>query len=90
METLTLLKHQEWGFLFAIESNRLVALEFQEYVQVQSLEIPPSGLMVHLKQFGALKVFRTVFKDEFRHYVRFLPDSKALFVWHALALSAIA
>lgn len=78
METQALLKHQEWGFLFAIESNRLVALEFQEYVQVQSLEIPPSGLMVHLKQFGALKVFRTVFQDEFRHYILFFPDSKAL------------
>ena len=78
VETLTLLKHQEWGFLFAIESNRLVALDSQAYVQVHSLEIPPSGVMVHLKQFGTVKVFRTVFKHEFRHYILFLPDSRAL------------
>jgi hypothetical protein len=78
VETLTLLKHQEWGFLFAIEGNRLVAFDSQEYTQVRSLEIPPSGLMVHLKQVGMVKVFRTVFKDEFRHYIVFLPDSTAL------------
>jgi len=78
LETLTLLKHQGWGFLFAIESNRLVAQDSQEYVQVHSLEIPPSGLMVHLKQFGRVKVFRTVFKHEFRHYIMFLPDATVL------------
>jgi len=76
--TLTLLKHQEWGFLFAIESNRLVALEAQAYVPVQSLEIPPSGVLVQLKQFGRVKVFRTVFKHEYRHYILFLPDATAL------------
>jgi hypothetical protein len=78
VETLTLLKHQEWGFLFAIESNRLVALEAQAYVQVCKLEIPPTGVMVHLKQFGTVKVFRTVFKHECRHYILFLPDAMAL------------
>jgi hypothetical protein len=78
VETLTLLKHQEWGFLFAIESNRLVALDAQTYVQVHRLEIPPDGVIVHLKQFGTVKVFRTVFKEEFRHYILFLPDAAAL------------
>jgi len=78
VETLTLLKHQEWGFLFAIESNRLVALETPAYVPVQSLEIPPSGVLVQLKQFGRVKVFRTVFKHEYRHYILFLPDATAL------------
>lgn len=77
-ETLTLLKHQEWGFLFAIESNRLVAYEAGRYVQVQSLDIPRSGLMVHLKQVGTVKIFRTVFKDEFRHYMVSLPDPTLL------------
>src|SRR4028119_616667 len=78
VETLTLLKHQEWGFLFAIESNRLVALDAQAYVPVHQLTIPGSGMMVHLKHFGTLKLFRTVFKHEFRHYILFLPDSTAL------------
>ena len=78
LETLTLLKHQEWGFLFAIESNRLVALDAQAYVPVHDLEIPPTGVVVHLKQFGTVKVFRTVFKHEYRHYILFLPDSMLL------------
>ena len=78
VETLTLLKHQEWEFLFAIESSRLVALEAQKYVPVHTLEIPASGLIVHLKQFGRVKVFRTVFKHEFRHYILFFSGSMAL------------
>ncbi len=78
VETLTLLKHQEWGFLFAIESNRLVALEAGLYVPVQSLAIPPSGLVVQLKQVGVVKLFRTLFKDEDRHYILSLPDETEL------------
>jgi hypothetical protein len=78
VETLTLLKHQEWGFLFAIESNRLVALEAGLYVPVQSLAIPPSGLVVQLKQVGVVKLFRTLFKDEDRHYILSLPDAPGL------------
>lgn len=78
VETLTLLKHQEWGFLFAIESNRLVALEHQAYEPVRDLDIPATGRVMHLKQVGRVKVFRTVFKDECRHYIVFLPDSTAL------------
>jgi Transposase DDE domain len=79
VETLTLLKHQEWGFLFAIESNRLVSVEVsQEYRQVCHLEIPSTGRIVYLKQVGLVKVFRTVFKNEFRHYIVFVPDSTTL------------
>lgn len=78
VETLTLLKHQEWGFLFAIEGNRLVRLESHEYEPVRQLDIPAAGRVVHLKQVGRVKLFRTVFKDEFRHYIVFLADSTAL------------
>lgn len=84
VETLTLLKHQEWGFLFAIESNRLVSVESQGYQPICQLEIPPDGRVVYLKQVGTVKVFRTVFKDEFRHYLVFLPDSTALESFTAL------
>lgn len=73
VETLTLLKHQEWGFLFGIESNRLVQLAAQPYVAVRNLDIPPEGLVVHLKQVGTVKLFRSVFKHEFRYYVLSLP-----------------
>lgn len=78
VETLTLLKHQEWGFLFAIESKRLVALEAGLYVPVQRLALPPSGRLVPLKQVGVVKLFRPVFQDEDRHSSLFLPDATGL------------
>jgi hypothetical protein len=71
--TLTHLKNEAWGFLFAIEGNRLMRVGTQPYVHVQSLDIPPDGLILQLKQVGLVKVFRTTFKHEFRHYVLWLP-----------------
>jgi DDE superfamily endonuclease len=71
--TLTHLKNGAWGFLFAIEANRLVQVGPSPYQSVQSLEIPPDGLIVDLKHVGLVKVFRTTFKQECRHYVMWLP-----------------
>jgi hypothetical protein len=71
--TLTHLKNGAWGFLFAIESNRLVRAGTQPYEQVQRLDIPPDGRILELKQVGLVKVFRTTFKHEFRHYIVWLP-----------------
>jgi len=39
------------------------------------LDIPESGRMVWLRGFGEVKLFRTLLKDQLRHYVVFLPDS---------------
>lgn len=75
-DNLNFLKDKDLGGLFALEANRLISLEKgKNYVQIQSLEIPNEGLIVHLKQVGMVKVFRTKFKNEFRYYVRFLPNS---------------
>ena len=71
--TLTRLKNGAWGFLFAIEGNRLVRDGTQAYRHVQSFDIPPDGLILELKQVGLVKVFRTTFKHEFRHYILWLP-----------------
>jgi DDE superfamily endonuclease len=71
--TLTHLKNGAWGFLFAIESNRLVQVGTSPYQSVQRLAIPPEGLIVDLKHVGLVKVFRTTFKQEFRHYVMWVP-----------------
>lgn len=49
-----------------------------KYVQVQTLDIPTDGLIVYLKQVGWVKVFRTVFKNEFRYYVVFVSNSEKL------------
>jgi hypothetical protein len=66
------------GTLFAIEANRLVQVGTEPYKHVQRCDIPPDGLMVQLKQVGLVKVFRTIFKHEFRHYMLWLPAPAAL------------
>lgn len=75
--TLTHLKNEPWGFL-AIEANRRVQVGTSPYQSVQSLEIPPEGLIVDLKQVGLVKVFRTTFKQESRHYIMWFPASLGL------------
>jgi hypothetical protein len=77
-ENLKFLKKQELGFLMGIAKNRKVSLDGQEYTQVESLEIPESGLIVYLKNFGRVKVFRKTFKNETqRYYITYLNDMDA-------------
>ena len=67
-ENLKLLKHQELGFLMGIAKNRQVSLVKGEYTSVSQLDIPPDRLVVYLKQFGWVKVFRKDFKNEISRY----------------------
>lgn len=77
-ENLKFLKNQELGFLMGIAKNRKVSLNGFEYTQVKNLEIPDGGLVVHLKNFGRVKVFRRSFKNEAeRYYITYLLDSDA-------------
>ena len=48
-------------FLVGIAKNRLVKVEGGHYVRVETLEIPPEGKVVTLKQFGVVKVFKRTF-----------------------------
>jgi DDE_Tnp_1-associated len=52
-----------------------VSLEKRTWVQVQKLDIPDEGLMVWLRNFGQIKLFRTRLKNQLRHYVVCLPDA---------------
>jgi hypothetical protein len=45
---------------------------------VQKLDIPDDGLVVWLKQFGHVKLFRTWLKDQPRHYAAFLVNEEQL------------
>lgn len=46
---------------------------------MQNLEIPESGLIVYLKNFGLVKVFRRNFKNETsRYYIMYTPEKDAL------------
>jgi hypothetical protein len=78
VSNLKLIRHHQRGFLFALESNRLVSLVKGTWAQVQSLEIPEHGLTVWLRQFGQVKLFRTWLKDQPRHYVVYQPDPELL------------
>lgn len=61
-----------------IAKNRKVSLDGLNYTQVKDLEIPDSGLVVHLKNFGRVKVFRRTFKNETeRYYITYLTDMDA-------------
>ena len=75
---LQFLKHKGLGLLMGIAKNRLVTINGQKPIQVQALEIPDEGLLVHLKKFGNVKVFRKQFKNEVtRYYIMYLPDLEA-------------
>jgi hypothetical protein len=71
---LKIIKNNHRGFLFALESNRLVSLEKGKWSQVQRLAIPEDGLVVWLRGFGTIKLFRTQLKDQLRHYALYQPN----------------
>ncbi|USE39559.1 transposase [Endozoicomonas sp. SCSIO W0465] len=71
---LKTIKNHQTGFMFAVEKNRTVSLEKGKWQQVQHLDIPDNGLDVWLKDFGKIRLFRTMLKDQRRHYVVYLPE----------------
>ncbi len=78
LDNLKCVKDHALSFMFAIERNRLVSLEKGTYIRVQSLNIPKSGLVLYLKGFATVKVFRTIFKDEYRYYIIHTPKNETL------------
>jgi hypothetical protein len=78
-ENLKLLKNKQLGFLTGIAKNRSCSVDGKTFTQVQNLEIPESGLIVYLKNFGQVKVFRRNFKNETsRYYIMYTPEKDAL------------
>jgi Transposase DDE domain len=73
-KNLKTVKNHQMGFLFAVESNRTVSLEKGAWTQVQKLDIPEDGLIVWLRDFGQVKLFRSRLKDQLRHYVVYLSN----------------
>jgi hypothetical protein len=78
LENLKFLRNEEVSFLFGIADNRNVSLERGKLVPVKRLEIPESGLVVYLKEFGWVKVFCQSFKNEPRYYIMYQPDLETL------------
>jgi len=75
---LKVVRNHHMGFLFAVESNRTVSIQKGQWNQVQQLDIPEQGLIVWLRDFGNVKLFRTRLKNQLRHYVVYLPESERL------------
>jgi hypothetical protein len=78
LDNLKTVRDHALGFLFALESNRLVAVDKGSWVQVQQLEIPDEGREVWLRGFGQVKLFRKPLKDQLRPYAVHLPDGEPL------------
>lgn len=77
-DNLKLIRNHQLGFMFALASNRTVSLKKGTWLQVQTLDIPEEGLVVWLKEFGYVKIFRTQLKDQLRHYAVHLPNDEPL------------
>ena len=78
VKNLKRIKNHSMGLMFGVESNRLVSLEKGTWQQVQSLTIPVNGMLVYLRNFGRVKVFKTQLKDQLRHYIVYLPETSPL------------
>jgi hypothetical protein len=94
-KNLKFFKNKELEFLTGIAKNREMrhrgvspwslsrrcSVDGKNFTQVQNLEIPETGLVVYLKKFGQVKVFRRSFKNETsRYYIMFVPDKDELFL----------
>lgn len=57
LDNLKSIRSHGWGWVMGLRSNRLVN---KPHVQIKTLEIPDEGLVVHLKGYGWIKLFRFV------------------------------
>ncbi len=67
-QNLEFFREKEFNFGVGLATNRSVRVAQDNYVRVDSLEIPKDGLIVELKSFGKVKVFKRVFKNGTTHY----------------------
>jgi hypothetical protein len=80
-ENLKFFRNKDLGFLVGVAKNRSCSINGRDYTQIQNLEIPDNGLIVHLKSFGKVKVFQKNFKNEDRrYYIMFVPNEDALII----------
>jgi len=66
LDNLKSIRSRGWDWVMGLKSNRLVN---KPLVQISTLEIPDEGLVVHLKGYGWIKLFRFVAKHGRTDYV---------------------
>lgn len=70
LENLKAVRGHGWFWLTRLKSNRLVNPDGKGNVPIDTVAIPPMGLVVHLRGYGFVKVFRTVSpKGDVEHWV---------------------
>jgi putative transposase len=75
VKNLKAIRKKEWHFLTKLKTNRLVNPDNKGNVPLETVDIPPKGLVVHLKAYGFVKVFRIVSKDgDTQHWVTDVQD----------------
>jgi hypothetical protein len=75
VKNLKAIRKKEWHFLTRLKINRLVNPDNKGNVPLETVDIPPKGLVVHLKAYGFVKVFRIVSKDgDTQHWVTDVQD----------------
>ena len=60
LDNLKLVRGFGWEWLTRLKSNRQVSVQAGQQQAVSEFDIPGSGLTVHLRGYGSVKVFRTV------------------------------
>ena len=60
LDNLKLLRTLAWPWLTRLKSNRQVSQQAGMQRAIADLDIPSSGLVLHLRGYGLIKVFRTV------------------------------
>lgn len=64
IDNLKLIRSLKWHWCTRLKSNRLVDPDHSHNRSVSDIDIPPEGRVVHLRQYGFIKVFRIVHSDK--------------------------
>ena len=68
VKNLKAIRKKQWRFLTRLKSNRLVNPDNTKNIPLDAIEIPYQGTVVNLKEYGSIKVFRIVSKNEDAQY----------------------
>lgn len=69
-DNLKFIRRQNLNFMFGVENNRTISAERGQYIQIQKFEgWSADQNTVYLKDYGMVKVFRQIYKKEYRYYI---------------------
>jgi len=64
IDNLKLIRSLKWHGCTRLKSNRLVDPDHTYNRQISEIDIPSEGRVVHLRQYGSIKVFRLFIRME--------------------------